>query len=63
MSDWLDVLQWNTDGLVPAIAQDAETGDVIVVTGMGSFQTRSMNDGPMVWDEREVAREIMEKYC
>ena len=34
MSDWLDVLQWNTDGLVPAIAQDAETGDVLMMAWM-----------------------------
>jgi UDP-N-acetylmuramyl tripeptide synthase len=42
--------------------KQAEEGDVIVITGMGSFQTRSMNDGPMPWDEREVAREIIQKY-
>ncbi len=40
----------------------AQKGDVVVVTGMGSFQTRTMNDGPMEWDEREVARELIEKY-
>ena len=34
MSDWLDSLQWNTDGLVPAIAQDAETGDVLMMAWM-----------------------------
>jgi len=34
MSDWFDVLQWNTDGLVPAIAQDAETGDVLMMAWM-----------------------------
>ncbi|MBU0727975.1 UDP-N-acetylmuramoyl-L-alanyl-D-glutamate--2,6-diaminopimelate ligase [Patescibacteria group bacterium] len=40
----------------------AEEGDVIVVTGMGNFTTRSMNDGPMAWDEREVVREIISKH-
>ena len=34
MSDWLDALQWDTDGLVPAIAQDAETGDVLMMAWM-----------------------------
>ncbi len=34
MSDWLDSLQWNADGLVPAIAQDAETGDVLMMAWM-----------------------------
>jgi phosphoribosyl-AMP cyclohydrolase len=34
MSDWLDQLQWNSDGLVPAIAQDIETGDVMMMAWM-----------------------------
>lgn len=42
--------------------KNAEEGDVIVVTGMGNFTTRSMNDGPMVWDERDVVREIISKH-
>ncbi len=40
----------------------AKKDDIIVVTGMGSFQTRTMNHGPIAWDEREVAREIIAKY-
>ncbi len=40
----------------------AQKNDIIVVTGMGSFKTRTMNDGLMDWDEREVARELIEKY-
>lgn len=40
----------------------AKKGDVVVVTGMGSFNTRTMNDGPMVWDDREVAKDLIEKY-
>ena len=42
--------------------QNATKGDQIVVTGMGNFDTRGMNDGPMKWDEREIAREIIKKY-
>jgi len=42
--------------------QHAQKDDVIAVTGMGSFQTRSMNEGPIPWDEREVVREIIQKY-
>jgi len=34
MSNWLDTLQWNNHGLVPAIAQDAETGDVLMMAWM-----------------------------
>lgn len=41
--------------------EQAKKGDVVVVTGMGSFDTRTMNDGPMPWDERKVVMEILEK--
>lgn len=34
MSEWLDAVQWNNDGLVPAIAQDAESGDVLMMAWM-----------------------------
>jgi UDP-N-acetylmuramoyl-L-alanyl-D-glutamate--2,6-diaminopimelate ligase len=37
----------------------AEPDDIIVITGMGNFQTRTMNSGPMKWDEREVVREVI----
>ena len=31
---WLDELAWDKDGLIPAIAQDAETGDVLMFAWM-----------------------------
>jgi phosphoribosyl-AMP cyclohydrolase len=31
---WLDEVRWNADGLVPAIAQDAATGDVLTQAWM-----------------------------
>jgi len=31
---WLDELAWNGDGLVTAVAQDAATGDVLMVAWM-----------------------------
>lgn len=35
MSDaWLDAVTWNSDGLVPAVAQDAATGEVLMVAWM-----------------------------
>lgn len=34
MSDWLDQIKWNEDGLVPAIAQDEETGENLMVAWM-----------------------------
>ena len=33
-SDWLNVVQWSSEGLVPAIAQDAQDGTVLMVAWM-----------------------------
>ncbi len=32
--DWLEEVRWNEAGLVPAVAQDARTGRVLMVAGM-----------------------------
>lgn len=34
MTDWLDEINWNEDGLVPAIAQDHQTGRVLMMAWM-----------------------------
>ncbi|MFN3545299.1 MAG: phosphoribosyl-AMP cyclohydrolase [Thiobacillus sp.] len=34
MSDWLDAVKWDANGLVPAIAQDAATGEILMVAWM-----------------------------
>ena len=34
MTDWLEELEWNDDGLVPAIAQDYQSGEVLMVAWM-----------------------------
>lgn len=34
MSDWLDAVKWDANGLVPAIAQDASTGEILMVAWM-----------------------------
>ena len=34
MTDWLEQLKWNSDGLVPAIAQDYQSGEVLMVAWM-----------------------------
>lgn len=34
MSEWLDTLAWNADGLIPAIAQDAVSGEVLMLAWM-----------------------------
>jgi phosphoribosyl-AMP cyclohydrolase len=32
--DWIDKVAWNADGLVPAVAQDAHSGEVLMVAWM-----------------------------
>lgn len=34
MADYLDAVKWNADGLVPAIAQDAHSGEVLMLAWM-----------------------------
>jgi len=34
VSDWLDEVKWDADGLVPAIAQDAKTGRILMMAWM-----------------------------
>jgi phosphoribosyl-AMP cyclohydrolase len=34
MTDWLDALKWNSDGLLPAIAQDRDSGEVLMLAWM-----------------------------
>ena len=34
MSDWLEQLKWNSDGLLPAIAQDHQSGEVLMLAWM-----------------------------
>ena len=31
---WLDIIRWNSDGLIPAIAQDAGTGRILMMAWM-----------------------------
>lgn len=34
MSSWLDAVKWDADGLVPAIAQDYQTGRILMMAWM-----------------------------
>ena len=45
MKDWLDSVNWNADGMVPAIAQDAVSGRILM----------------MAWMNREALRLTSEK--
>ena len=34
MTDWLDEVNWNEDGLLPAIAQDRDSGEILMMAWM-----------------------------
>ena len=34
MKDWMDAVAWNDEGLVPAVAQDAASGEVLMLAWM-----------------------------
>ena len=34
MKDWIDAVAWNDEGLVPAVAQDAASGEVLMLAWM-----------------------------
>lgn len=38
--DWVDAIRWTEDGLVPAIAQDADTGDILMMAWMNRESLR-----------------------
>ena len=38
--DWLDAIRWTEDGLVPAIAQDVDTGDILMMAWMNRESLR-----------------------
>ncbi len=47
MASFLDAVQWTSDGLVPAIAQDAQTGRILM----------------MAWMNREALEETANTHC
>lgn len=49
--DWLDSVQWTDDGLVPAIAQDTETGDILMMAWMNreSLQLTAEEGHAVYW--------------
>ena len=53
MTDWLEQLDWNSDGLVPAIAQDYRSGEVLMVAWMNREALRlSSEQGRAVYWSR-----------
>jgi phosphoribosyl-AMP cyclohydrolase len=51
MSNWLDAVNWNSDGLVPAIAQDASSGRILMMAWMNreSLQLSAERGEAVYW--------------
>jgi phosphoribosyl-AMP cyclohydrolase len=51
MSDWLEQLKWNSDGLVPAITQDHQSGEVLMLAWMNreALQLTSAQGRAVYW--------------
>lgn len=57
MGEWLDEVSWNADGLVPAVAQDAESGDVLMLAWMNRESlARTVDEGQAVYWSRSRGR-------
>lgn len=55
--DWLDEVTWSSDGLVTAVAQEAATGDVLMVAWMNREALRlTMEEGHAVYWSRSRQR-------
>lgn len=51
--DWIDGVAWNSDGLVPAVAQDAGSGEVLMLAWMNRESLRrTVESGEAVYWSR-----------
>jgi phosphoribosyl-AMP cyclohydrolase len=51
--DWLDGIRWDASGLVPAIAQDADTGEILMMAWMNRESLRlTAEEGAAVYWSR-----------
>lgn len=65
---WSGVDQSKTDAhkifdrreAITFLFNNAQAGDAVVLCGMGPFDTMNTLNGPREWDERKVAREILQ---
>jgi phosphoribosyl-AMP cyclohydrolase len=55
--DYLDAIAWNADGLVPAVAQDATSGEVLMLAWMSRESlARTLATGEAVYWSRSRAQ-------
>jgi UDP-N-acetylmuramoyl-L-alanyl-D-glutamate--2,6-diaminopimelate ligase len=43
------------------IFSQAESGDAVVLCGLGSYPSRMTPKGPIPWNEQEIARELLQE--
>ncbi len=54
---WLDEISWNEQGLIPAIAQDAKSGEILMLAWMNQEAlTRTAREGRAVYWSRSRNR-------
>lgn len=52
-ADWIDSVAWNAEGLVPAVAQDAASGEVLMLAWMNRESlARTVESGEAVYWSR-----------
>jgi phosphoribosyl-AMP cyclohydrolase len=57
MTDWLEQIEWNDDGLIPAIAQDHRDGEVLMLAWMNREALRlTVEQGRAVYWSRSRQR-------
>jgi phosphoribosyl-AMP cyclohydrolase len=55
--NWLDTIAWNGDGLVPAVAQDADSGQVLMLAWMNRLALEtSIREGRAIYWSRSRGR-------
>lgn len=56
-AEWLDAVAWNSDGLVPVIAQEADSGQVLMLAWMNrDALRRTVESGEAVYWSRSRGR-------
>ena len=56
MNDWLDAIKWDDNGLVPAIAQDYQTGRILMMAWMNrEALALTASEGRAIYWSRSVS--------
>ncbi|WP_426414961.1 phosphoribosyl-AMP cyclohydrolase [Aestuariirhabdus sp. LZHN29] len=57
MNDWIEQIKWDNNGLVPAIAQDHATGEVLMVAWMNreALQLTRLEQRAIYWSRSRQA--------